>query len=197
MLIYVAALHFAPLDGGYTQALLTDVFFAGIVVIFYLFNPGPINKLLKFNRPRKDLLLKIVLIAPLIAVLVSLTADLLNQSIFDRSQAAYYEVFIDSPAPLILSIISIGLFPAVFEELAFRGILFNELIKITSIKSAIIISAILFTIVHLSLISALWIFPIGLLFGYFRAKHKTLWYGIAGHFVYNSSIVLFEMITAN
>jgi membrane protease YdiL (CAAX protease family) len=71
---------------------------------------------------------------------------------------------------------------------------FNELSKITGIKSTIIISAILFTMLHLSLLSIFWIFPIGLIFGYFRAKYNTLWYGIIGHLIYNSCIVLIEII---
>ncbi|MBK6986473.1 MAG: CPBP family intramembrane metalloprotease [Bacteroidetes bacterium] len=70
--------------------------------------------------------------------------------------------------------------------------MFNELQKITSVSATIIITTVLFTILHFSLISFLWIFPIGMLFGYLRAKNNSLLYGIIGHFIYNSSIVLIE-----
>ncbi len=195
LLAYIAVLNYVKLGGDYIRTLLIDSIFALLILIFYFTDPSAINKLLRFNRPKKSLLIKIIIFAPLFAILISYIADALNQNIFDKSQTTYYQNFIDSPAPITLSILSIGVFPAIFEEIAFRGIVFNELTKITGIKSSIIISAILFTILHLSLLSALWIFPLGLLFGYFRARYKTVWYGIIGHFVYNSCIVIVEIIT--
>ncbi|MBL7895686.1 MAG: CPBP family intramembrane metalloprotease [Bacteroidia bacterium] len=118
----------------------------------------------------------------------------MNESVFNNSNSTYIEHYKDSPLPLLFSIISVGVFPAIFEEIAFRGILFNELKNIVSNNSTIIISTVLFTILHFSLISFLWIFPIGLLFGYLRSKYDNLIYGIIGHFVYNSSIVMIEFI---
>jgi membrane protease YdiL (CAAX protease family) len=76
----------------------------------------------------------------------------------------------------------------------FRGVLFNETLKIAGLKSTILITSILFTILHLSLISIFWIFPIGLVFGYLRAKYNTILYGVIGHFVYNASVVIVEII---
>jgi len=194
MLAYVTIINFLDFGTNYIYTLLIDILFGIIILIFYLIDPISINKLLRLKRLKKHIIIKIMMIAPMVAALVSLIANFLNQSVFDRSQTTYYEHFIDSPAPILFTIISIGLFPAIFEEVAFRGILFNDLVKITRVKSSIIISAILFTILHLSLISILWIFPIGLLFGYFRAKYRTMWYGIIGHFVYNISIVAIELI---
>lgn len=195
LLSYVSLLNFAEFGGDYIKTLVIDLIFAIIILIFYFIDSNETNKLFKFEMPKWTIIIKILIGAPLFAILVSFLTDLLNQSIFDKSQAAYYEHFLDSPAPVILSIISIGLFPAIFEEIAFRGIILNELTKITGIKSSIIISSILFTILHLSLLSIFWIFPIGLIFGYLRTKYRTLWYGILGHFVYNSSIVVIEIIT--
>lgn len=195
LLTYIAIIHFIKFDSNYIWTLLIDLIFATIIMIFYFINAKNLSNLLKFNRHRRKLLLIIIIIAPLFAMLVSFIANLLNQSIFDKNQIIYYEQFINSPAPIALSILSIGIIPAIFEEIAFRGIVFNELIGITGLKSTIIISAILFTILHLSLLSIFWIFPIGLILGYFRAKYRTLWYGIIGHLIYNSSIVLIEVIT--
>jgi membrane protease YdiL (CAAX protease family) len=195
LLTYIAIIHFINFDANYIRTLLVDLIFATIIMIFYFINAKNLSNLLKFNRPKRKLLIIIVIIAPLFAMLVSFIADLLNQNIFDENQITYYEQFINSPAPIVLSILSIGIIPAIFEEIAFRGIVFNELIGIAGLKSTIIISAILFTVLHLSLLSIFWIFPIGLILGYFRAKYRTLWYGIIGHLIYNSSIVLIEIIT--
>ncbi len=195
LLGYIATINFIDFENDYINTLLIDVLFAAIIFVFYFIDFKTINKLLSLKGLKKFLLIKILVGAPLFAIIVSYLAGFLNQSIFDKSQLRYYEQFIDSPAPITLSIISIALIPAIFEEIAFRGILFNHLTKVSRLKSTILISSILFTILHLSLLSALWIFPIGLLFGYFRAKYRSLWYGILGHFMYNGSIVIIEIIT--
>jgi len=195
LLGYVATIKFAISRTSYVQQLWIDGLFAILILLFYLVDMKTLNNILKLKALKKPVLIKILIFAPLAAVLVSYLADFLSQSIFDSRQIVYYKAFLDSPAPIVLSIISVGLVPALFEEIAFRGIVFNELAKITGIKSSVVISSILFTILHFSLISALWIFPIGLIFGYLRAKHRTLWYGIIGHFIYNSSIVILELLT--
>jgi membrane protease YdiL (CAAX protease family) len=194
LLGYIAVLQLVNLGGSYRKTFIVDLIFVAIIMVFYLFDRKEINKLLHFKKLNTLLLLKILCLAPIGATLVYFATQLLNENVFDQGQTTYYEHFIDSPAPFVLSILSIAIVPAVFEEIVFRGLVFNELTNITSVKSAIIISAILFTILHLSLISIFWIFPIGLLFGYLRAKQRTLWYGIIGHFLYNSSIVIIELI---
>lgn len=195
LLAYIAVLNFAKLGGDYKRTLIIDIIFALIILMFYFYEPKQINKLFNFKKPKKSLIIKILILAPLFAIIISFVTNLLNQNVFNNSHSTYYQNFINSPAPFLFSILSIGLFPAIFEEIAFRGIIYNELSKITSIKSSIIISSILFTILHLSLISIFWIFPSGLVFGYLRAKYRTLWYGIIGHFLYNSTIVIIEIIS--
>lgn len=195
-LAYIVVVYFTEFGGTYVHFLIGDVVLASITVVFYLMDYRAINRLFKFGHLQRTILLRILIIAPILAVLVWYLVGLMNESLFDEAQFAYYDFFRDSPAPIALSLLSIALFPALFEEIAFRGVVFNELNQITGIKAAIIISTILFTIIHLSVLSFFWIFPIGLVFGFLRAKHRTLWYGIVGHFVYNGSIVMVEVIVS-
>ncbi len=192
LLGYIALLHFLKFNSTYIISLITDLIFALIIVVFLVFN----FKILKESLIPRNLNYKLLAIISLslcvLAFLVTHFANFINQSVFNTNDSSYYEHYKDSPSPLLLCIISIGVFPAIFEEIAFRGILFNELKNIMSVNATIIITTILFTILHFSFISFLWIFPIGLLFGYLRSKQDNLIYGIIGHFVYNSSIVLIE-----
>ncbi|PKP05399.1 MAG: hypothetical protein CVU11_00400 [Bacteroidetes bacterium HGW-Bacteroidetes-6] len=192
LLGYILVISLIPHESDYISSIFHDSIFALIVLLFFFLNFKETILQFKFEKPRLSLLLALIFGAIAYATLVSVFAEFLNQSLFNESQDAYYEVFQNSPAPLLFSVISIGVFPAIFEEIAFRGVVFGELEKIAGATSAIVVSAILFTILHLSLFSILWIFPIGLLFGYLRAKYKTLWYGIIGHFLYNSSIIFIE-----
>ena len=85
----------------------------------------------------------------------------------------------------VVAFLFIAITPPVFEELAYRGFLFNQLEKVTSPQTTIILTAFIFALVHFSIISLLWIFPFGLLLGYLRYKYNTLWLGIVIHFIHN------------
>jgi len=192
LVVYNICISLIETDYNYINTLFIDLGFIILVSIFYFIDFKETNKLFQFKKLNNLILLIVCVALPLLASLVYYFTDFINQYFFELIQMSYYEHFIYSPAPLLLSIVSIALMPAIFEEIAFRGIIFNQLVKLTSLKSSILISAILFTILHFSLISILWIFPLGLLFGYFRARYRTLWFGILGHFIYNSSVILIE-----
>jgi membrane protease YdiL (CAAX protease family) len=189
---YIALLHFLKFNSTYIISLITDLIFALIIIVFLLFNFKSLKETLIPKISNYKLLIIVSFSLCVLAFLVTHFADFLNQSVFNTNNSSYYEHYKDSPSPLLLCIISVGVFPAIFEEIAFRGILFNELKNIMSVNATIIITTVLFTILHFSFISFLWIFPIGFLFGYLRSKYNNLIYGIIGHFVYNSSIVLIE-----
>jgi membrane protease YdiL (CAAX protease family) len=93
---------------------------------------------------------------------------------------------------LLWAIFFIVILPPIFEELAFRGFLFNQLQKVTSQNVTIVATAFIFALVHFSFISFIWIFPFGLVLGYLRSRYNTLWLGIIIHFIHNLSIVLID-----
>jgi len=192
LLGYIALLNFLKFNSTYVISLIKDLIFALIVVVFLIFNFKSLIENLKPTNLNFKVLIIISLSLCAFAFLVTHFADFLNQSVFNTNNSSYYEHYKESAFPLLLCIISIGVFPAIFEEIAFRGILFNDLKNIMHVNATIIITTFLFTILHFSFISFLWIFPIGFLFGYLRSKYDNLIYGIIGHFVYNSSIVLIE-----
>ncbi len=193
LLAYIFLTHFSEMGDNYISVLVLDIVFASIILLFFFLHFKSNKSLLFFRKLNALVLLPISLGAFAFAFLVYFFAGYLNVNVFNQHNRIYYDQFIDSPAPLFFSILCIGFFPAVFEELAFRGIVFNHLTKISGVKTSILISSILFTILHLSFISALWIFPLALVMGYLRVRYRTLLYGIILHFIYNTSIVLIEL----
>jgi membrane protease YdiL (CAAX protease family) len=194
LLIYIIILQISKFGNDYKSVLIADSLFAVIIIIFFIINLQTTLPLFKVKKFKPKILIQLLIGMPILAILVSFLASFLNQNVLNESSETYYSHFQDSPFPLLLSIISIALFPALFEEIAFRGVIFNQSLQIIRLKQSIFISAILFTILHLSILSILWIFPLGLLFGYYRARYNTILYGIIGHFIYNSSIVIFQII---
>lgn len=194
LLAYICVLNFTAFGKTYSTLLIIDTIFAIIVLIFFFFNFKSTIRLFRFKKHSANTIILIVIIAPIMALIVYYLGHFLNKSIFDSSEIIYYNQFKNSPSPLFFSIISIGVFPAIFEEITFRGILFNQSLEIMGLKPTILVTSILFTILHLSLLSAIWLFPGALLLGYLRAKNKSIVYGIIGHFLYNTSIVIIQIV---
>lgn len=84
----------------------------------------------------------------------------------------------------IVSIVSMALLPAIFEELVFRGIIFSGL-KQKGKSFAILISALMFSLFHLSIHQTIYPFVMGMLFGCIMFKENNILYTIITHFVCN------------
>ena len=125
------------------------------------------------------------------AIAVNYVVRWVNKSIFD-SESYYYYAFSHLKYAKLATIIVVALQPAVFEELAFRGVLQEKLNKITDTRQSIFISAFLFSLLHLSVISFFWLMPFALWLGYVRNKEQTLWYGILIHFCFNTTACFLE-----
>jgi len=85
----------------------------------------------------------------------------------------------------------IALYPAIFEELAFRGVILPCLQRLLTSKEAIIVSGTMFMILHLRPVEAPVLLIAGLLLGYVRVKSKSLYPGMLIHFTHNAMIVAF------
>jgi len=192
LLVYIAIIHFSKFTVGFGSIILTDIAFALIVVVFAIINYSNVRPLVTARSLQLPVIFFTVISACAIAFFVSVFADMLNRGLFDKTETAYYQYYSESPSPLFFTILSVGVVPAVFEEIAFRGILFTELQMVTNTRAVIFITSFLFTMLHFSLISVLWLFPGALALGYLRAKYNTISYGILAHFIYNTSIVLIQ-----
>lgn len=127
------------------------------------------------------------------SVVVSVVAKWINLSIQDDVFYSTY-MFQDTAYPFLFSTLFIAVQPAIFEEVAFRGFLFDNLLKVTPGKSTVYVTGFVFAIIHLNIISLLWLVPLGLVLGFLRGKYNTLWYGMVAHFTYNFSITIFEFL---
>ena len=130
------------------------------------------------------------------AVLVNVSVKWLNRTIFD-SESYYYYAFSHLKYAKLVTVLMVGLQPAIFEELAFRGVLQQGLNKVVDTKQAIFISAFLFALLHMSFISFFWLLPFALCLGYIRVKEDTLWYGVIIHFCFNTTACFLEFFELN
>jgi len=92
--------------------------------------------------------------------------------------------------PLIIAIISIGIQPAFTEELLFRGLILDGLSRNYSKRKAIIVSALLFGLIHFNP----WQFLLGFIIGIFLAwiciETKSILLCIYIHFLNNTLVTM-------
>ena len=96
---------------------------------------------------------------------------------------------------LFLNIFMLGCLPAVFEDLVFRGIIFNGFKSENSTKFAIIMSSILFALMHGSLQQTFYQLIIGLVLALVMHFTENIIYPIITHFTNNAIIIITHFFT--
>lgn len=104
----------------------------------------------------------------------------------------------DSLVVLMVNIFIVAVVPAVGEEWLFRGVLLKLFKQITSnVHWAVIITAILFSALHLQFVSFLPRFALGIVLGYLFVATHNLWVPIFAHFVNNASSAIIYYLHYN
>lgn len=100
-----------------------------------------------------------------------------------------YPAEYSSDVSLILQLISIGLVPAFCEELLFRGVILSNLMPYGK-ASAVIISSVLFGLMHGNIYQFIYTTVAGLIMGSVYVLTDSLWCSIILHMINNSLSVL-------
>jgi membrane protease YdiL (CAAX protease family) len=82
--------------------------------------------------------------------------------------------------------------PPVLEEAAFRGVIFEKIHQSFGTRPAAIVIAILFSVLHLALLSFVPLAALALVLAAVRIRTGSLWPAIAGHALFNLTTMLFE-----
>jgi len=179
-------------DPGIISALSLDVLMAVSAVIFFSLDWQENKHLLKWPNFSILKLLAFILLSVLASLLVTYLVGNLNKNLFNK-EFSYYNVFRSHDYGAYILYISVALFPALFEELAFRGYLMQKLLNIFGEKETIYITSILFFFIHFSMVSFFWMLPFGILLAHVRIRENTLWYGVVLHFFFNFTVCLTEV----
>lgn len=95
--------------------------------------------------------------------------------------------------PLWSMLVLVSVMPAVFEELAFRGVIQSSLERIFNARDAWLIQAALFSLLHLSPIVFPSHFVMGLAFGLVRMRSRSLYPSMLLHGAWNALVVFQEL----
>jgi membrane protease YdiL (CAAX protease family) len=95
--------------------------------------------------------------------------------------------------PLWSMFVMVSVTPAVFEELAFRGIIQSSLTEVAGDLEAWLIQAALFSVLHLSPIIFPSHFLMGLWFGWLRRRTQSVYPGMLMHGLWNAMVLIGDL----
>jgi uncharacterized protein len=135
---------------------------------------------------------------PIVIVLGTLTfagANVLVEVInyvLDAPEFSYSGDILEAGYGWGMVVLLIAVAPAISEEIAFRGIIQPSLGRILKPGEALLVTALLFAILHLQWLGLLHLSILGLVLGWVRIRSGSLYPCILLHFVHNSLVVLQE-----
>ena len=93
---------------------------------------------------------------------------------------------------MLSTVFMIAILPAVGEELVFRGLIQRHLNEwFRNGHLAVLVTSVIFSLVHFQVYSFLPRFFLGLLLGYMMLYGRSVWYPIIAHFINNAIGVVF------
>ncbi len=130
-------------------------------------------------------------ITSVVHMLMPKNVQALMETLYEKMNSMYMQMLYSEDLSLLpVSIFSIALMPAFYEEFAFRGFLQRNTEYLMKPMYAILGSSVLFTLVHANPMGSLQIFGLAMLFGYAAHKTDCIWVGFIAHALNNTFSVL-------
>lgn len=176
---------------------LTCLLFASIItaiVIYFIYRKLPIVKAeiqFSVHDLKRDLIYILIIVATGIALNLFVTYTPLNLFLdnYNSSTEILYS------GDLYIKILANAIFIPILEELIFRGIVCGQLSMWYGNRCGVIISAVLFGIMHFNVIQFLYAFLMGLLLAYVYNSTKKLWVTSLAHGLTNFIVIIFTFIS--
>jgi membrane protease YdiL (CAAX protease family) len=171
-----------------------NILFLVVTLAVAYTNLNELRPLYQIRRINPLVVILVIILSILFSSALNLTIPHVNNWIFKTdSESNLYTQFLGLRFPIFFMVLSMAVIPAVLEEMAFRGFVFNQMETYMSSRTAIIVCSFLFAILHLNVFSLFWIFPIALVWGWLRIKYNTVWYGMISHFFVNFTSTMFDL----
>jgi membrane protease YdiL (CAAX protease family) len=187
----VVPLLWLPEDQAANGMLIISVVDAVIILVFWAVSGIPAGEILRVSRstPRFSAVALFILV-PMLAV--NLGYHHLLETAFGTGPILISEAYTRAGYSGWVAILDLCVMPAIFEEIAFRGLIQGSLGRVLKTREAIILTAILFAIIHFSVLSGPYLLGLGLVLGLLRERSQSLVPGMTMHFFHNLVVVLLE-----
>jgi membrane protease YdiL (CAAX protease family) len=115
------------------------------------------------------------------------------KALLDFEVYSYSKPFLDAGYGWPMVILIIAVVPGIFEELAFRGVILSGMEKALTSREALIVSTMMFAILHLNVISLPHLAVMGFVLGYVRQRSGSIYPCMLVHFTHNLLCVITDV----
>lgn len=164
-----------------------------VVMIFFYKNAAVYKEEPMFEASKlpKEILFILAIVALGVVVNIIMTHFPLEEVSDSFAKAESYLADGDLFAKILANVI---LVPAL-EEIVFRGIVCGEIEKKLDVAPTVVLSALIFGILHFNWVQMIYAFVIGLLIGFVYEQTHKLWVVYLGHALLNLTVVLYAYFT--
>ncbi|MCH5303914.1 MAG: CPBP family intramembrane metalloprotease [Ruminococcus sp.] len=175
---------------------IISIFFIGL--FYCALSKTNLQKTIPIKKVSGKLLINLVFISLSVAFISDYITEifLTNVSIFGIHNNVSLEFSTNNYIENILYVISVALIPPLVEEFAFRGIILHKLREYGD-TFAVLISALLFGLVHGNIVQIPFAFIVGIALGFVTIKANSLIPAMITHFIINFSSVLITILNDN
>lgn len=154
---------------------------------------------IKMDKKPNIFILLIIPILALFLIVSNLPILAAVEDLFRRIGYQIPDVSMDlqSPKGIIMAVIVMCAIPAFFEELIFRGFVLQGLASRFKPFTAIILSSLAFSLMHMSPAQTVHQFLIGIVLAYIVLATDSIWSGILLHFFNNFWAIMIEVFNIN
>lgn len=198
MAIIISAVGISLKDSLSLNLMTSLVSLASMLIpgFFYCkLSHNSLQELVPFKAVKPKILFSLIAIGLCTAFIGDYMTTILNSnfSIFGFRTNASFSFETHTPIENIFYIISVAIIPPLGEEFAFRGILLGKLRKYND-GFAILVSAVLFGMMHGNIVQIPFAFIVGLALGFIVVKTNSLLPTIIIHFINNFIAVVIDIL---
>jgi len=177
-----------------SNLVITNLIVYGVpVIVYFMLCSDKPKDILKLNNPGIKNILLISAISFFIQPVLMLISAL-STLVFEAKTVDYISTF--KALPLYYTLLSTAFFPALTEEIAFRGVVFSNL-KEKSLLKACVFSGLLFGMAHLNGEQFFYAFFMGIIFCYFVQRTGSVISSILSHFIINGTQTIMTLYMIN
>lgn len=180
-------------------SIITVLFKDNILLINFLlaiftaiiFIPLLIKNYKKQNIKNYKLNIKKIILLILMGILLSV---FYNTFMFYLNKYLFHTNLFDKNNKILITLLSTGIIGPIIEELMFRGIIYNEAKNKYNNKKAIIITTIIFALLHVNFMQIIYAFIMGLIFIKVYEESKNIKAPIILHMASNITTTLYLIL---
>ncbi len=177
------------------QIAASTILFTIPFVLLFKLNGYKIRELVDFSKPDKKVILPLFLVGVSFCAFSNIAVSMAG-NLFESFGINYDVDFGENPKGVfgfLLTLISTAIIPPLVEEFACRGLILGALRKFGD-GFAIIVSSIIFGLLHANFQQIPFAFLVGLVLAYITVKSGNLWIAIAVHAFNNMISVIFTSL---